>query len=224
MGQKSKNKGKTPKLYVLPNAASGAGSAMAAPLTRVAAPKAPPPQASTNAEPTPIPAVGLDAAKKAARARNRDEKRVTESPEPLKTGPNNTENHFNEEIDMNDTTQKFEKLTAEAAAHQQEQLEAVIKSGNLFLAGTQDLLKTYAGLAQQSVEKNSEAVKTLLGCKTLNELTETQTRLAQESFEGFINNATKLSELSVKLATESFEPLNAQLNKTVKKASEAAAA
>lgn len=79
-------------------------------------------------------------------------------------------------------------------------------------------------LAQDSAEKSAAAVKTLLGCKTLNELTEVQNKLAQESLDGFITSATKLSELSVKVATESFEPLNAQLSKTIKKASEAVAA
>ena len=59
--------------------------------------------------------------------------------------------------------------------------------------------------------------KSLMSCKTLNELTETQTRLAQDSFDNFISNAAKLSEMSVKLATEAFEPINSQMSKTMSK-------
>lgn len=215
MGRKNTKSGKS-HLYVLPGAASGAGSAMAAPLSRTVEPKILP---TAMAAPQP-PAVGLEAAKKAARAKTREQaQRPNPAPQLNETKPDRIE-----EIDMTDKKQNFEKLAAEAATHQQDQLDAVIKSGTALLAGSQDILRTCADLAQQSVEKNSEAMRTLLGCKTLNELTETQTRLAQESFEGLISNATKLSELSVKIATESFEPLNAQLNKAVKKASEAAAA
>lgn len=214
-GQKMGLNNDKPRLYILPGAASGAGSAMAAPLKK--------PVTSMAKPAEPIPAVGLQAAKKAAKAKAYlDLPAENAAPEEdLREEDLKTEI---EEIEMATAKPNFEKITAQAANHNQEQLEAFIKSSNLLLAGTQNILKTYATLAQESVEKNSEAVKTLLGCKTLNELTETQTRLAQESFEGFVTNATKLSELSVKVATESFEPLNTQLSKTVQKATEAAAA
>lgn len=163
----------------------------------------------------PIPAVGLDAAKKAARAK-------------AHAAPGNDIEKNNltqiEEKAMTNTKANFEKLTADTATLGKEQMDAFMKSGNLFLKGSEDILKTYMTLAQDSAEKSAAAVKTLLGCKTLNELTEVQNKLAQESLDGFITSATKLSELSVKVATESFEPLNAQLSKTIKKASEAVAA
>lgn len=125
---------------------------------------------------------------------------------------------------MTNTKANFEKLSADTATLNKEQMDAFTKSSTLFMKGSEDILKTYMALAQELVEKSAAAVKTLLGCKTLNELTEVQNKLAQESFDGFVTGATKLSEMSVKIATESFEPLNAQLSKTIKKATEAAAA
>ncbi|MGZ9109000.1 MAG: phasin family protein [Micavibrio sp.] len=163
----------------------------------------------------PIPAVGLEAAKKAARAKAH--------PAPVKEIKKAALTQI-EEKTMTNTKANFEKLTTDTATLNKEQMDAFTKSSTLFMKGSEDILKTYMALAQESVEKSSAAVKTLLGCKTLNELTEVQNKLAQESFDGFVTGATKLSEMSVKIATESFEPLNAQLSKTIKKATEAAAA
>ena len=118
----------------------------------------------------------------------------------------------------------FEKLTSDAAASSKEHLDALAKSGALLSKGSEELIKTYIGLVQNSAEKSSEAVKSLMACKTLNELTETQNKLAQDSFETFMSGFTKLSELTVKLANTSLEPINTQFTKSMKKASEAAAA
>jgi len=119
---------------------------------------------------------------------------------------------------------QFEKLSQDAANAGKEHVEALVKSGNIFAKGFEDFLKTYASLAQSSAERNAQAFKTLLGSKTLNEYTETQNRVAQENLDDFLSGVTKLSELGVKLATETFEPINDQVSKSIKKASEAIAA
>lgn len=97
-------------------------------------------------------------------------------------------------------------------------MDAWMKSGNIAMKGFETLITTCAGLAQESMEKNTEAMKSLLACRTLNELTETQTRVAQESFDDFVKGATKLSEVSVKIVTDSFDPISAQFSKTMGKA------
>lgn len=122
---------------------------------------------------------------------------------------------------MTDTKQKFEKMTADAATLGQEQVEAIVQSSTLFFKGAEDFFKTYTALAQETAQKNAEGLQSLMGCKTLNELTETQNQLAKDSFEGFIAHATKLSELSLKVAKESLEPINAQVTKTVQRATAA---
>jgi phasin family protein len=79
-------------------------------------------------------------------------------------------------------------------------------------------------MAQKSAEQNSKAVKTLMGCKTLNEFTEAQNRIAQQSFDEWVNGTSKLSEQCVKILTDALEPINGQLGKAIKKASEAVSA
>ena len=117
-----------------------------------------------------------------------------------------------------------EKLTNEAASNGKEGVEALLKSTNTWMKGTEDLMKTYMSLAQETAARNSEAIKTLLGCKNLNELTEAQNKLAQQSFDGFMTGATKLSELTFKLTTEALEPVNDQVRKTIRKATDSVAA
>jgi phasin family protein len=85
-------------------------------------------------------------------------------------------------------------------------------------------MKTCMGLAQKTAEKNGEAFKTLLSCKTVNEFAAVQNRLAQEGFDDFMTHATRLSELGVKLASDGFAPINDQLGKAIKKAGDAMAA
>lgn len=121
-------------------------------------------------------------------------------------------------------TINFEKLTKEAAALNQEQVEALTKAGSAFAKGVEDIVKTYVSLSQTAAEKNAAALQTLLGCKTINDLGAAQTKLAQEQFEDFVAASTKLSELGVKVATDTFEPLTAQANKAVKKATDSLAA
>jgi phasin family protein len=112
---------------------------------------------------------------------------------------------------------QFEKLSQDAAAASKEHAEALVKSGNIFAKGFEDFLKTYSALAQGAAERNTQAFKALLGSKTLNEYTETQSRVAQENLDDFLSGVTKLSELTVKIATDTFEPINDQVSKSIKK-------
>lgn len=118
----------------------------------------------------------------------------------------------------------FEKTANDAAAFGKEQMEAYSKATSAMAKGSEELLKTCITLSQEAAEKNAAAVKALMACKTLNELTEMQGRLVQEGVEGMISGMTKLSELSVKIASESLEPINAQYSKAMKKAGESMAA
>lgn len=119
---------------------------------------------------------------------------------------------------------QFDQFAQQAAAAGQDQMEAFVKSSTIFAKGMENIFKTCMAMAQDSGEKGSEAAKALMGCKTINEFTEAQNKLAQASFDEFMAGATKISEMSVKVATDSFEPINTQMSKNIKKATEAVAA
>ena len=117
---------------------------------------------------------------------------------------------------------QFDKMAQEAANQSREGFEAFVKSGEIFAKGFEDIVKTAASLTQTAAEKQAEFAKELMGSKTLNELAETQNKIVQANFDQFMSNATKLSEMSVKVMNEASEPLNAQATKAMKKANKAA--
>ena len=125
---------------------------------------------------------------------------------------------------MTQSKVKFDKITQDATNTSRENIDVIMKSGNIFFKGYEGVVQTWVTIAQKSAEQNSQAVKTLMGCKTLNELTEAQNRIAQQNFDEWVNGTSKLSEQCVKVLTDALEPINDQLGKAIKKASEAVSA
>lgn len=137
---------------------------------------------------------------------------------------NFTPNSQSMETLMSTTKDTFEKFKSEATSSSRQGLEALSKSGAVMTQGFEQFFKTYVAIAQASAERQGEAFKQLLACKTLNEVTEAQNKMAQDNFEELMQATTKLSEISIKIATEVFEPINEEVSKNVKKASEKVAA
>lgn len=125
---------------------------------------------------------------------------------------------------MSNSKNQYEKMSADATNASRQGVEAITKSCNILAKGTEQMMKTCMQIAQQSAERNGEAFKTLLACKTLNELTEVQNRIAQENFDEAMTATTKLSEMAIKISTDVFEPINDQVSQSIKKASDAMAA
>lgn len=119
---------------------------------------------------------------------------------------------------------QFEKIAQDATVLGQDQVDALVKSTTIFAKGMEDILKTCMEIAQEAGEKSQSAAKTVMGCKTLNEFTDIQTKLAQSSFDEFMSNATRISEKAVKLCSDAFEPINDQMGKSIKRATDTMAA
>lgn len=119
---------------------------------------------------------------------------------------------------------QFDRLTQDAVKGSREQIDAAMKTGNLLMKGIEDVTRTYMSWAQSSAERNSQAVKALMSCKTINEFAETQNKWAQQNFDDFMAGATKLSEVGVRIATDALEPINDQFSKNLKKAVDSVAA
>lgn len=134
------------------------------------------------------------------------------------------ENIFGMETLMTNSPFQFDKISQEAANMGQANMEAAIKSSNMFMKGMEDMMKTCMEMMQDSTEKSTDAMKSMMACKTLNEYTEAQNKIAQSSFDDFMAGMTKLSEMGVKMCTEAAEPMNDQMTKAMKKASDSMAA
>lgn len=117
----------------------------------------------------------------------------------------------------------FDKIAQDATATAQEQFDAFSQAASIYAKGFEQWFKTCMELTQETTDELAENAKALLACKTMNEYAEAQNKFAQNSFEKIMGNATKLSELSIRIANDSMQPLNEQVGKVIKKASDAAA-
>jgi phasin family protein len=95
----------------------------------------------------------------------------------------------------------------EFAALQKESVDALIKASAIWAKGAEDFGKAYLALAQETAEANSEAAKALFSAKSFDEAIELQGEIARKSFDKSLSEGTKLSELSLKVANEAFQPI-----------------
>lgn len=117
---------------------------------------------------------------------------------------------------------QFEQIAQDANDFSREGFEAFQKSLSILAKGSEEFFKTAMSIAQTSAEKQQQYMKDAMGSKTLNEWAETQNKIAQASFDDFMAGATKLSELSVKVLTDSSQPINEQATKAMNKTTKAA--
>ena len=95
----------------------------------------------------------------------------------------------------------------ELAGFGKDNVEAVMTSGAILAKGVQDINNVWLGLAQASVEDAVGAAKALFGCKTLPEVVEVQTGLAQVQYEKLVAESRRLSAMSAKLAENASAPI-----------------
>lgn len=119
---------------------------------------------------------------------------------------------------INFNPQQFNKMGEDAMSFGKDNMDAMTKTGQLYAANMQTWMTTWMSMAQDQSSKNANAMKDLMTCKTLNELSEKQTKLAQQNFEDMMSSMSKMSEMVVQMGSQCMEPLNKQMNKMMKKA------
>ncbi len=119
---------------------------------------------------------------------------------------------------------QFDQFTKEAANMNREGIDAIVKSGTIFAKGFESIVRETINIAQASAEKQMQLARNAMTSKTINEFSDAQNKIAQTGFDDFMSGTTKITELSVKVLTDSIEPINDQIAKSVQKASDAIAA
>lgn len=105
----------------------------------------------------------------------------------------------------------------EVASLGQENVDAYVLSGTVFAQGVELLGKELMSFTQSAVEANVATTKALFGAKTVRELIDLQTEFQRSHLDGLIAESAKLTELSMSLASDTFEPIQARLNANVEK-------
>ena len=91
-----------------------------------------------------------------------------------------------------------------------ENFDAAIKAGEAYVAGIQELNGLFFKAAKEAARFNADAAKTLSGCKTPEEIAQTNLKLAQSGFEAAVETGTAFGQAAMKVATEVSEPLTGQ--------------
>ena len=111
----------------------------------------------------------------------------------------------------------------EFAVLQKDGVDALIKAGAIWAKAAEDFGKAYFALAQEAAEVNSEAAKAILSAKSLKEVVDLQGDFARKGFDKSLSEGAKLSELSLKVANEAFQPIQQQFTAAIEKAGKVAA-
>jgi len=103
----------------------------------------------------------------------------------------------------------------ELAAFNKGNFDAFVAAGTAAAKGFETLSQQVIAYNQKAVEASVATTKALLGCKTMQDVVEVQTDLTRKSFDEWLAEGTKLSELTVKVANEAAEPINSRLSEAV---------
>ncbi|MFZ4761871.1 MAG: phasin family protein [Alphaproteobacteria bacterium] len=102
-------------------------------------------------------------------------------------------------------------------------IDAFLKSATTFSKGFEEISRSLIAYSQNAVEHGLSVGKAAIGARTIKEFSELQVEFAKNSLEAFVSEATKISDISLKLANEAFDPLTQRVQATVEKIGKTAA-
>ncbi|MEL7464263.1 MAG: phasin family protein [Pseudomonadota bacterium] len=104
----------------------------------------------------------------------------------------------------------FEKLNSsleDVAELAQGNYEAMVKASEIAAKAAEDMNAEIVAYAKKSMEEGVAAAKELSEIKTVPEFMERQTAIAKDVFEGFVAEATKISEMSSAAMQDVYAPI-----------------
>jgi phasin family protein len=123
---------------------------------------------------------------------------------------------------MKEGVEKAMKTAEELVAFNQGNIEAIVKSSQIWATGVQDLSKHIAAAAQASLDESISAFKALTGVKSLKDAFELQTSFARAALEKSLAESGKLTDASFKLTEQALAPITARVTIAVEKFAKAA--
>jgi hypothetical protein len=92
-------------------------------------------------------------------------------------------------------------------------MDATLKSFGAVSKSVQAIAVEMADYSKKSFEQGTAAIEKLFSAKSIEKAIEVQSDFVKSSYEGFVAEATKLSELYADLAKESYKPFESYLTK-----------
>jgi len=113
--------------------------------------------------------------------------------------------------------EKAMKTAEELVAFSQGNLEAMVKAGQIWAAGVQDISKQIAANAQASFDETMSTFKAMSSVKSLKDAFDLQASLARSTMEKTLAESGKLTDASMKLTEQALAPLTARVNLAMQK-------
>jgi phasin family protein len=126
------------------------------------------------------------------------------------------------QLQINEGITKTMKTAEEVVAFSQGNVEALIKSGQIWSAGMQDLSKQMASSMQASYEEAMAAFKAMTSVKSLKEAVDLQVGFARSAVEKSMTESSKYTDASIKLAEQAIAPISSRMTMAVEKFSKTA--
>jgi hypothetical protein len=92
-------------------------------------------------------------------------------------------------------------------------MDVAMKQFGTVSKGWQAIATEFADYSKKSFEEGSAAFEKLLGAKSLDKAIEIQSAYAKSSYESFVAEATRMSELYTEFAKETYKPFEGVLAK-----------
>jgi phasin family protein len=121
------------------------------------------------------------------------------------------------EIKVKQGMEKVMKTAEEFVTFSQGNVEAVVKSGQIWAAGMQDLTKHIAASAQASFDQTMSTFKAFTSVKSLKDAFELQSAFARSTMEKTMAESGKLTDASYKLTEQALAPITARVSLAVEK-------
>jgi phasin family protein len=113
--------------------------------------------------------------------------------------------------------EKAMKTAEEFVAFGQGNVEAFVKSSQIWAAGVQDLSKQVAATAQANFDETMSTFKAMSTIKSLKDAFELQAGLARSTMEKTMAESGRLTDASLKLTEQALAPITARVTLAVEK-------
>lgn len=111
------------------------------------------------------------------------------------------------------------KHAEQILAFSQGNVEAMMKSSQIWASGLQDLSRQITATAQASFQDNVSMLRSLTAIRTLQDAVALQTTAARTAMEKAMAESTRLTETSMKLAEQASAPITARVGAAIEMAS-----
>ena len=119
------------------------------------------------------------------------------------------------QLKLKEGVEKAMKTAEEMISFSQGNIEAMMKSSQIYASGFQDIAKRFAASNKAALEESVSFTKSLMGVKSVKEAVDLQSDFARASIEKLVSETNQMTDASVRLAEEAVQPLTARMSMAV---------